>query len=57
MRTKDNAPLVNSQTVEENEGILLVNPQYRNWCAQHVFLEGKKAEEISPRKGTSRTLK
>src|SRR5215475_4399016 len=25
-------------------------PQYRNWCAQHAFLEGKKAEETSPRK-------
>src|SRR5262249_32875930 len=26
-------------------------------CAQHAFLEGKKAEETSPRKSTPRTLK
>jgi len=32
-------------------------PKYRNWCAQHASLEGKKAEETSPRKSTPRTLK
>jgi hypothetical protein len=32
-------------------------PQDRNWCAQPAFFEGKKAEEISPRKSTPRTLK
>jgi hypothetical protein len=32
-------------------------PQYRNWCAQHAFLEGKKAWETYARKGTARTLK
>jgi hypothetical protein len=29
----------------------------RNMCVQHAFLEGKKAEETSPRKSTPRTLK
>ena len=32
-------------------------PRYRNWCARHAFFEGKKAEQTSPRKCTSRTLK
>jgi hypothetical protein len=32
-------------------------PKYRNWCAQHAFFEGKKAEQTSPRKSTPRTLK
>src|SRR5262249_20684328 len=32
-------------------------PKYRNGCAQHAFLEGKKAEETSPRKSPLRTLK
>ena len=32
-------------------------PKYWNWCAQHALFEGKKAEQTSPRKSTSRTLK
>jgi hypothetical protein len=40
-----------------NPRILLVNPKYRNWCAQHAFFEGKKAEQTSSRKSTPRTLK
>src|SRR4030095_10943363 len=43
--------------VQKSPGYCWSTPQYRNWCAQHVFLEGKKAEEPSPRKSTSRTLK
>jgi len=31
-------------------------PKYRNWCAQHAFVEGKKAEQTSRRKSTPRTL-
>jgi hypothetical protein len=33
------------------------SPKYRNGCAQHAFFEGKKAEQTSSRKSTSRTLK
>src|SRR5687767_10762292 len=32
-------------------------PKCRNMCVPHAFLEGKKAEETSPRKSTPRTLK
>ena len=32
-------------------------PKYRNWCVQHAFLEGQKAEGTSSRKSTPRTLK
>src|SRR5262247_143679 len=37
---------------------LPLNPgECGNWCAQHAFLVGKKAEETTPRKSTPRTLK
>jgi hypothetical protein len=32
-------------------------PTCRNLCVHYAFFEGKKAEEISPRKSTPRTLK
>jgi hypothetical protein len=43
--------------VDLTDGYCWPTPKYRNWCAQHAFFEGKKAEETSPRKSTSRTLK
>jgi hypothetical protein len=49
-----NAPRV---PCPDNGRILLANPQIRNLCVQHAFFEGKKTEETSPRKSTSRTLK
>src|SRR5215471_4260481 len=42
---------------QKREGYCWPTPQYRNWCAQHAFFEGKKAEETATRKSTSRTLK
>jgi hypothetical protein len=41
----------------KTSGYCWSTPQYRNWCAQHAFFEGKKAGETSPRKSTPRTLK
>src|SRR5215217_213643 len=41
----------------KTSGYCWPTPTCRNWCAQHAFLEGKKAEETPPRKSTSRTLK
>jgi hypothetical protein len=37
-RTKNNAPLVHGHTVEENEGILLANPNIRFYCTIKEFL-------------------
>jgi len=45
------------QPVTLTGGYCWPTPKCRNLCAQHAFFEGKKAEEISPGKGTSRTLK
>jgi hypothetical protein len=42
---------------QETARILLANPKYRNWRAQHAFFEGQKAEQTSPRKSPPRTLK
>src|SRR5215475_14395986 len=46
-----------TRLVPTQQGFCWPTPQYRNWCAQHAFFEGKKAEETSPRKSTARTLK
>jgi hypothetical protein len=42
---------------QKTPGYSWPTPKYRNWCAQHAFFEGKKAEETAPRKSTLRTLK
>src|SRR5262245_9403039 len=49
--------LPHAARVEITGGYCWPTPKYRNWCAQHVFFEGKKAEQTSPRKSTPRTLK
>jgi hypothetical protein len=45
------------QPVDLTGGYCWPTPKYRNGYVQHAFLEGKKAEETSPRKSTPRTLK
>src|SRR5215471_15182965 len=50
-------PLVMYGLSHKTPGYCWSTPKYRNWCAQHAFFEGKKAEQTSPRKRTSRTLK
>src|SRR5215471_6093870 len=42
---------------QKRDGYCWPTPQYQNWCAQHAFFEGKKAEETFSRKSTPRTLK
>src|SRR4029434_6362216 len=42
---------------QKTPGYCWPSPKYRNWCAQHAFLEGQKAEQTSSRKSTPRMLK
>jgi hypothetical protein len=42
---------------QKTKGYCWPTPKCQNLCVQHAFLEGKKAEETSPRRSTSRTLK
>jgi hypothetical protein len=45
------------RSVELTGGYCWPTPKCRNLCIQHAFFEGKKVEETSLRKSTSRTLK
>jgi hypothetical protein len=38
------------QPVHLTGGYCWSSSNYRSWCAQHAFLEGKKAAETAPRK-------
>jgi hypothetical protein len=43
--------------VQQTPGYCWPTPTCRNLCMHHAFIEGKKADAISPRKSTPRTLK
>jgi hypothetical protein len=51
------APVATNPLAQKSEGYCWSTPKYWNWCAQHAYIEGKKAEQTSPRKSTPRTLK